>query len=199
MLAEQVRVGSAGSGITAARGGNNPMCSVLTHPAVPLALSAFLPRGAASPALVLAGAACSVIPDLDVIGFGLGVRYGDMLGHRGASHSILFAVALGALLSLTLFRDSPGAGRPVFLFLFLSTLSHPLLDMLTNGGLGAAVFAPFSNERYFFPWRPIEVSPIGVSSFLSDWGVRVILSELRWVWLPSAAVYALGYLSRRPG
>jgi len=173
------------------------MCSVLTHPAVPLALSAFLPRGAASPALLLAGLACSVVPDLDVIGFGFGVSYGDMLGHRGLTHSVLFAAALAALLGLTLFRDAASGGGPVFLFLFLSTLSHPLLDMLTNGGLGVALLAPFSNERYFFPWRPIEVSPIGVSSFLSAWGVRVILSELRWVWLPSAGAYALGYFARR--
>lgn len=175
------------------------MCSVLTHPAVPLALSAFLPRGAASPALLLAGAACSVVPDLDVIGFGFGVSYSDMLGHRGLTHSVLFAAALGALLTFTLFRAAPGGNWPTSLFLSLSTLSHALLDMLTNGGLGVALFAPFSNERYFFPWRPIEVSPIGVSSFLSDWGVRVILSELRWVWLPSAVVYALGYVTRRWG
>ena len=59
------------------------MCSILTHPAVPLALSVFLPQGVASPKLLLAGAACSIIPDLDVIGFGFGIRYGDMLGHRG--------------------------------------------------------------------------------------------------------------------
>ncbi len=175
------------------------MCSVLTHPAVPLALSAFLPRGAASPALLLAGAACSVVPDLDVIGFGFGVSYGDMLGHRGLTHSVLFAAALGALLGFTLFRYAAGGSWPVFLFLFLSTLSHPLLDMLTNGGLGVALFAPFSNERYFFPWRPIEVSPIGISGFLSEWGMRVISSELRWVWLPSVAVFALGHVARRYG
>jgi inner membrane protein len=61
------------------------------------------------------------------------------------------------------------------------------------------LFAPFSNERYFFPWRPIEVSPIGVGSFFSEWGLRVIGSELRWVWLPSAVVSALGYVARRYG
>ena len=172
------------------------MCSILTHPVVPVALSVFLPQGAASPRLILAGAVCSIIPDLDVIGFRFGIRYSDMLGHRGLTHSILFAAALGALLSFTLFRNSQGGHWVIFLFLFLSTVSHPLLDMLTNGGLGVALFAPFSNERYFFPWRPIEVSPIGVNSFFSDWGVRVILSELRWVWLPSAVVSALGYVVR---
>jgi inner membrane protein len=175
------------------------MCSILTHPVVPFTLSVFLPQGAASPGLLLAGAACSIIPDLDVIGFGFGVRYSDMLGHRGLTHSILFAAALGALLSFTLFRNRQGSNWVIFLFIFLSTLSHTLLDMLTNGGLGVALFAPLSRERYFFPWRPIEVSPIGVDSFFSEWGVRVILSELRWVWLPSAVVSALGYVARRYG
>jgi inner membrane protein len=172
------------------------MCSVLTHPLVPVALSVALPQGTATPALLLAGAACSIIPDLDVIGFRFGIRYSNMLGHRGFTHSILFAAALGALLSFTLLRNGQGNNWVVFIFLFLSTLSHALLDMLTNGGLGVALFAPFSNERYFFPWRPIEVSPIGVGSFFSEWGARVILSELRWVWLPSAAVFALGRAAR---
>jgi inner membrane protein len=173
------------------------MCSVLTHPVVPIALSVFLPQGAASPVLLIAGAVCSVIPDLDVIGFRFGIKYSDMLGHRGLTHSILFAAALGAVLTLTLFRHAQGGGWAIFFFLFLSTLSHTLLDMLTNGGLGVALLAPFSNERYFFPLRPIEVSPIGISNFFSEWGIRVVLSELRWVWLPSAVVFALGYVGRR--
>lgn len=175
------------------------MCSILTHPIVPVAFSAFLPRDAATPALLLTGALCSIIPDMDVIGFSFGIRYSDMLGHRGLTHSILFAATLSLLLSLTLFRHAEGNHWAVFLFLFLSTLSHALLDMLTNGGLGVALLAPFSNKRYFFPWRPIEVSPIGVGSFFSEWGVRVILSELRWVWLPSAVAFALGQIVRRSG
>jgi membrane-bound metal-dependent hydrolase YbcI (DUF457 family) len=35
--------------------------------------------------------------------------------------------------------------------------------MLTDGGLGIAVFAPFSSHRFFFPVQPIPVSPIGIS------------------------------------
>ena len=27
------------------------------------------------------------------------------------------------------------------------------------GGLGVAFFSPFSNARYFLPWRPIRVAP----------------------------------------
>ena len=175
------------------------MCSVLTHPIVPLALSAVSPQSAVTPTLLLAGAACSVIPDLDVIGFSFGIRYKDMLGHRGFTHSIFFAAALGALLTFTLFRNSQGNNWVIFLFLFLSTLSHPLLDMLTNGGLGVALLAPFSNERYFFPWRPVEVSPISVGSFFSEWGKRVMLSELKWIWAPSAIVFIIGHTVRRYG
>lgn len=175
------------------------MCSVLTHPVVPLALSVALPRETTTATLILAGAACSIIQDLDVIGFGFGIRYNDILGHRGLTHSIMFAVALSALLSFTLFRNTAASHWIIFLFLFLSTLSHPLLDMLTNGGLGVALLAPFSDKRYFFLWRPIEVSPIGIDTFLSELGLRVILTELKWVWLPSGIIFTVGQIARRYG
>ncbi len=51
--------------------------------------------------------------------------------------------------------------QKVWLFLFVATISHGILDALTDGGLGVAFFAPFVNTRYFFPWTPIKVSPIG--------------------------------------
>ena len=84
------------------------MCSILTHPAVPIAVSFFLPQSAASPKLILIGVICSIIPDLDVVGFQFGVRYGDMLGHRGFSHSIICAASLVALLTFALFRGGEG-------------------------------------------------------------------------------------------
>lgn len=70
-------------------------------------------------------------------------------------------------------------------------MSHPLLDALTDGGLGVAFFSPFSNERYFFPWTPIRVSPIG-GSFFSARGIETLRSELVWVWGPVIVVAALG-------
>jgi inner membrane protein len=174
------------------------MCSVLTHPAIPIALSVCFPDGAVSSKLVFAGAACSVIPDLDVVGFSLGVRYDSMLGHRGLTHSVAFAVALGACVTFVLYRGGESGYALTFIFLFLSTLSHSLLDMFTNGGLGIALLAPFSNERFFFPWRPIQVSPVGWG-FFSEWGIRVLTSEFRWVWLPAMAVFISGTITRRFG
>jgi inner membrane protein len=174
------------------------MCSVLTHPVIPIALSVCFPEGTVSRQLIFAGAACSAIADLDVVGFSLGIGYDNMFGHRGLTHSVAFAVALGAWVTFTVFRDSESGHGLTFIFLFLSIVSHPLLDMLTNGGLGIALWAPFSSQRFFFPWRPIQVSPIGLG-FFSESGMRVLLSEFSWVWLPAAAVFVTGTMIRRFG
>src|SRR6266550_9619008 len=40
------------------------------------------------------GVVCSAIPDFDVIGFRFGIRYGDFWGHRGFTHSLVFAAVL---------------------------------------------------------------------------------------------------------
>jgi len=125
------------------------------------------------------------------MGFSFGIPYADMLGHRGLTHSIFFAVLLGALVAYLLADHVGGVSLITFTFLFLSTLSHGMLDALTNGGLGVAFFSPFENERYFFPWRPVVVSPIGLAGFFSETGLRVIWSELRWAWLPFGIVCAI--------
>ena len=43
----------------------------------------------------------SLSPDLDVIGFSLGVKYEDEWGHRGATHSLVFSGVIGAAIGLT--------------------------------------------------------------------------------------------------
>jgi inner membrane protein len=65
---------------------------------------------------------------------------------------------------------------------------------MTTGGLGVAFFSPFSNTRYFFPWRPIAVSPIG-ARFFSPRGFAVLLSEALWVWTPMLVAGAVGAVS----
>jgi inner membrane protein len=170
------------------------MCTIITHPAVPIALSILFPQETASSSLLISGALCSIIPDLDVIGREFGIKYGDMLGHRGFTHSIFFASVLAVFVTFAFFRNSHDSQLVIFLFLFLSTLSHPVLDALTNGGLGVGFFAPFSNKRYFFAYRPIEVSPMRINDFFSQRGFSVFVSELKWVWLPSIIFFGLGNL-----
>jgi inner membrane protein len=94
-------------------------------------------------------------------------------------------------------RGVPGITRLVLgAYLFLATASHGFLDALTNGGLGVAFFAPFNNNRYFFPWRPIQVSPISLGKFLSQRGYLVLKSELLWIWLPTALVATIALTMR---
>jgi len=172
------------------------VASAISHPAVALGLApAFAaPRGA-----LAAGALLTVLPDADALGFWLGVPYGAPLGHRGLTHSLVFAAALAAL-ALAFLPKTRAGGRalPLYFFLFACAASHGVLDGLTDGGLGVAYFAPFSNERYFLPWRPIRVSPISIGGFFDARGLRVLASEAVWIWLPCAAFAAAARLLRRP-
>ena len=168
------------------------MASAFSHAVVAVAMGrAFRNEELRWRELVL-GAFCSVLPDLDVIGLPLGIQYGDLWGHRGMTHSVLFAALLAGMLVTLWYRGKPAivmAG--LFFYFFLCTASHGVLDALTNGGLGVAFFSPFDSTRYFFSVRPVLVSPIGISEFFSEYGVRVLASEAVWIWLPTLALFFL--------
>ena len=123
--------------------------------------------------------------------FRFGIPYGSIFGHRGFSHSILFAILVGVMFARF---SKVGRERPwtVFGFTAFAAISHGLLDALTNGGLGVGFFAPFSAERYFFPADWIEVSPIG-AGFFSARGLAVLRCELLVVWLPCLSLGLLGF------
>ena len=117
----------------------------------------------------------SLLPDVDVIGFSLGVQYGDPWGHRGATHSLTFAIAVGLAFGLAARR----LNRPVVRTALVASAvlaSHALLDTMTDGGLGCALLWPFDLTRYFAPWRPIPVAPIGLA-FLSPMSSFIVLTE----------------------
>jgi inner membrane protein len=172
------------------------MPTLLTHPAVPLALSAVAGGDRVGGRLLVAGVIASVLPDADVLGFRWGVPYGSEFGHRGFSHSLFVAVLLAmvAAAAARFFRAS--RGTPAW-FVGLSCASHGLLDMLTNGGRGVAYFWPVSDERFFFPARVIEVSTLSLRRFFSPAGISTLSSELRWVWLPAAVIAGAAILIRR--
>jgi len=174
------------------------MASAFSHAIAAAAITAAFYRPGVPKRLWIAGIAGSVLPDLDVIGFRFGIHYGDFWGHRGFTHSLTFAALLAAVLAAGNLRTRHEIARAsLFAYLFLSTASHGLLDAMTSGGLGIAFFSPFDNQRYFFPWRPIRVSPIGVSRFFSASGLAILKSELLWIWLPSTLVIVLVTISRR--
>ncbi len=145
------------------------MPTIFSHPAVAL----LRPRDTPT-RVTVAAVIAAILPDVDSLGFRYGIPYGSPYGHRGFTHSIVFALASAALLTLITRRD-----RRTFAFLFFCAVSHPLLDALTNGGRGVALLWPFNNHRFFAPWRPIKVSPI------ARLDPAVLWSEVKWVWLPA--------------
>ena len=168
------------------------MPTIMSHLAVPLALKLGLRQSEIPGKLLLLAMFCAILPDFDVLAFKFGIAYESPWGHRGFSHSFFFAALVGVFAS----AFSYGLRcRPMLVFsvIFLSTASHALLDAATNGGLGCALFWPFTDQRYFLPWTPIAVSPIGIKNFLSDRGAVVLLSEFYWVWLPAMASSLMFY------
>jgi inner membrane protein len=117
----------------------------------------------------------SLLPDADVVGFRFGVAYGDPWGHRGATHSFAFAVVV-SLVAFLFAKAARFDARRVGLLVLAVVVSHPLLDTLTDGGLGCALLWPFSNRRFFAPWTPLPVAPIG-RAFLSAEGLRCAVVE----------------------
>ena len=165
------------------------MPTVITHAAVPLCIGLGLGSKVIPPRLLFAGIILAMLPDADVAMFALGIDYAHAFGHRGASHSLVFALACGLLAACfaRILKAPPFTALP---FVALSAASHPLLDMLTDGGLGVALFWPWSDTRHFAPWRVIDVSPFA-NRFFSARGVEVLLSELRWVWMPTLSLAAM--------
>ncbi len=176
------------------------MPTVFTHAILAGAAAVALAERSARSRLVAAAVLVSTLPDADVIGFRFGVRYGDFLGHRGFFHSPCFALVLAFVCMLWLVRGPALFSRRWWggwSLLAALGVSHGLLDALTDGGLGIALFAPFENSRYFLPWQPIPVAPIGVLAGLSPWGIEVLFWEAAHLWLPVCAVLFALALWRR--
>ena len=180
------------------------MATIFTHAIIPTSLAVALGCKRVPVRWLMLGILFSILPDFDVLAFKLGIAYSAQLGHRGLTHSLFFAIALtllGGMIVQALGHRNKNqqveqSRRIVLAFLFISIISHPLLDMLTNGGLGVAFFWPFSVERIFLPWQVIEVSPIGKSLF-SPRGWLVIQSELIKIWLPAITIAVFFYGVRK--
>lgn len=142
--------------------------------------------------VLIAAAALAALPDVDGLWFSI-IPYRHPLGHRGLTHSLLFAAIAGAATAL-LFVFARGAEPRTFLHLTkliglftLSTASHGFFDALTNGGAGVAFFAPFDHTRFFFPFRPIPVSPMSGAALLTSRGAHLLFWELWFFWTFAAA------------
>jgi inner membrane protein len=164
------------------------MASAFSHAVVAMAVCRVSAEQSLPARFWLLSIACSILPDADVIGFWAGIEYSHVLGHRGLSHSLSFALVLSLVIVQLWFGSVTRGSRGWWLLIahfFLVAASHGVLDAMTDGGLGVAFFAPFDNTRYFFAWRPVEVSPIGVTEFFNQAALKILLSEFLWIWIPA--------------
>jgi inner membrane protein len=162
------------------------MASAFTHAIVGASLAygcAGLPslRGAVRPTgLMLSAAVVANLPDLDIAYFRR-VAYSDFLGHRGFWHAPAALVVIGVGLAFCAWALIPGLRFRGFAALALlwsaAGVSHSALDAMTDGGLGVMLLYPLDRERYFLPWRPIRVSPIGLRGFWRS-AAEVLASEV---------------------
>jgi len=130
----------------------------------------------------------AILPDIDVIMVSFGIPYQHILGHRGVSHSVLFASVIALLIVIAGFREIKHFSKLWWSFVayfFCIGLSHGVLDAMTSGGLGVGFFMPFDLTRYFFPVRPIRATPFSIIRFFGTEGQRILVSELFWIWIPA--------------
>lgn len=161
------------------------MPTIFTHALLPVIAAVGLSNPRLSSRLVAAGAAVAILPDADIVGRYFGVPHSADFGHRGATHTLIFAllVASLALPSARRMRASPGAA---FAFIFLSVLSHPLADMLTSGGKGIMLLWPLEDERFKFWAHPVRASAVGLQGFETGTIWPTLMSELIWLLIPAA-------------
>lgn len=175
------------------------MPTIFSHALLPLIGAVALPNLGLSKRLIIAGMAAAILPDADVLtGRLFQIPHTHDLGHRGATHTLLFAllVAGAALLRVRILQARPATA---FLFLGLATLSHPLADMLTRGGKGIMILWPFEDARFKFLAHPIEASPVGLKAFETGGIWQVLASEALWLLVPAVFVAFLARVAmKRP-
>jgi inner membrane protein len=175
------------------------MASLFGHAFASIALGKTFSKQQQTFKLFFLAIICAIIPDADVIGFNYGISYESFWGHRGFSHSFVFALFFSLLITSLFYRKYflSKKGIILILFFFLCTASHSILDAMTSGGYGVAFFSPFNDARYFFPWRPIKVSPLGIANFFTNRGLKVILSELIWIGIPGTIYIIITFLIKK--
>jgi len=149
-------------------------------------LRGVLPRWA----IPVTAGAFAAAPDLDTYAMlAFEIERGSFFSHRGFFHSPFFLAILAGAVAAMVTRGA--AWRRLALLWAGAAITHPLLDMLTDGGSGVMLLFPFSAERLFFPWRPIRVSPLSIARFFTR-ADEILASEAPF----DAAAVALGVAGR---
>ena len=176
------------------------MATVFTHPIPALAVIAACGSKNIPARLAVAMLIATFLSDIDMIGYALGYHYPSPFAHRGFTHSLVFAFAVG-LFALAAAPQMNTKRGIAFFAIFLTILSHYFLDALGSRYMGVPIFWPFDDTRYILPWPSLISSWVSWSSpyrfFSSWWADRFIRIELLAIWLPCAIFAITGFLLRR--
>ena len=179
------------------------MASAITHfivggaVALPAIRSTWVRRALPAWAIPVTAGLIAVAPDLDTwVVMPFGVPRGSLFAHRGFFHSAFFlALFCGVLAEATARRYPWRCAAWLAVVWAGAAVTHPLLDMLTDGGSGVMLLYPITRARMFFAWHPIHVSPLSITRFFGRAG-PILKSEMP-VWLVALAGGLAGMLARR--
>ena len=163
------------------------MPSLLGHAVAGLAITSACSDGRLPRRTWPLAAVCAVAPDLDWFVSLANVHRGHFLNHRGVAHSLTAALVLAGAAFVLGFRPERRRHR-VWLCLALAALSHGLLDACTSGGVGVALFAPFSDTRWACLWQPGWVAPLPLNPEHTNTFLASLWSEAFWIGLPALVV-----------
>jgi inner membrane protein len=164
--------------------------------ALPAAKSRWIRRVLPGWAVPVTAGLIAVAPDLDTyLVMPFGVERGTFFAHRGFFHSALFLAVFCGLAAEVVARRLPWRAMAWLGAVWAgAAVTHPLLDMLTDGGPGVMLLYPLTEARMFFPWRPIHVSPLSIARFFERAG-PILRSEAPFC--AAAVVAGLAGLRRR--
>ena len=137
----------------------------ITHALVPVAAALVTPARPIPWRLVAVAAIASALPDIDAFSsviWGMPLRHSPLPAwwHRGATHSLFVAIAVG-IVAAALHRQLRARPLVTAVAVGAAMASHGILDMLTNRGVPVAYLWPLTSQRFFADWRPIVSGPIG--------------------------------------
>lgn len=138
----------------------------LTHAIVPVAAAIAFARRPFNRRLLAASVVAAISPDFDslmrpLLHVGLTSAY----SHRGAFHSLFFAILVG-IIAAALHRRLKTPPLIAGVVVAAAMASHGLLDMLTASGKGVMYLWPLSSMRIYADWRPLPGSIASTGSKL---------------------------------
>jgi inner membrane protein len=101
------------------------MPSAFSHAIAAYAAGKIYPRTKTSFKFFLTGMICAAFPDIDAIGFWMGIPYHSIWGHRGITHSFFFAFALAFVVMQLFYANEKVLSRYATFFRFGPSLFLP--------------------------------------------------------------------------